>query len=211
MKFHPDDVRSLIASGQAVSHAAVEIRMPGRDIRYWGGAGELELEGATYLGIGDRGLVIASGGMLGEAEGPVTLQLSGVDPALMTADDMAGLRRAPCRVWRLLFNQQSGALVVGYVFASGRLERPKMALKGGEELFEVLLESAGRGSSRATGRRLAAYDQARLTPQDKTLEEIAVSGVKKLYWGGKMPVTAAQMSGGMAGADLVRAVSARLD
>lgn len=193
MKDFGSPARSEIAAGTALSVGAVRIDTLPDPVRVWGGYGEIEIEGETYLGIGDRGLVSVTASALGGAEQNITLEMSGVDPEVLALYDMSALRRAAVICYRLVFDASGHVLLAAPVYARGRLDQaPKEETAGGTATIRALVETAARGLGRGGGRMRSKADQALIDPADDGLKAVSYAGQTTIYFGGRPPQTAAK-------------------
>ena len=191
MRDFGDAARDAIAAGEALSVGAVRIDISPDPICFWGGYGELVIEGQTFLGIGDKGLISATSAAMGGAEENLTLELSGVDPDVLAQWNLSALRRAPVICYRLVFDAHGTTLLAAPVFRRGRIEEaPKSETSGGTATIKALVESAARGLG-ATGARVRSQaDQTLIDPEDDGLKGVSYAGETLVYFGGKIPSTA---------------------
>ena len=155
---------------------------------FWGGYGNLVIDGRAYFGAGDRSLVQASGGTLGGAEQGAQLSLSGVDPDIAARLDISALRGVPVILHRLIFTGTGSALLHASVYLRGRVD--SVALQetpAGTSTLSIGVEGAARGLGRRSERMRTDADQQLVLPGDGGLKRIAYAGDKDIYWGGKPP------------------------
>jgi len=185
--------RAAIAAGRAMSVGAVRIDTLPDPVLVWGGYGELEIEGEIYLGIGDSGLVSVTSSAIGGSEQNIVLELSGVDPDVLALYDMSSLRRAAVICYRLVFDARGQVLLATPVYARGRLDQaPKEETAGGTATVRAMVETAARGLGRGGGRMRSKADQTLIDPTDDGLKAVSFAGQTTIYFGGKVPQTAAQ-------------------
>jgi hypothetical protein len=198
VKIYSPEAEAALLAGTASSCGALAI-LCDPPVRVWGGYGRIEIDGEQYDGIGDAGLVSSSGGALGGGEQSVTLELSGVEPHVMATFDAAMLRRAPCILYRLIFDGSGTQMLHAEVFTRGSLDQcPVEDTPGGTSTIRAIVETAARGLGRRGGRMRTDADQRLIKAADGGLKAIAYAGQKNLYWGGKRPATAASALGGSA-------------
>lgn len=189
MKDFGPDAMAAIASGRVMSVGAVHIATSPDVLALWGGYGELELPdapGVTFLGIGDRGLIRATGAALGGADQGISLELSGVDPALLPLIDPLAAKRAAVVCWRLLFDTSGTQLLAAPIFTRGRVDQVKVReVPGGTATITCLVEGAVRGLGRAGGRMRSDADQRLCDPDDEGFAGVSHAGETVIYWGGK--------------------------
>src|SRR4051812_31727818 len=99
MKTFSDDAIHALERGDAIVSASIEIiPQSGDPIRLWGGYGDADLPAdagtETYNGIGDRGLIQASGGAIGGTAQALTLTLSGIEPEAIAVLDVSEIDKA---------------------------------------------------------------------------------------------------------------------
>lgn len=190
MKLFPPEATAALLKGNAITCGAVAI-LCDPPVRVWGGYGQIEIDGEIYDGIGDAGLVSASAGALGGGEQNVTLELSGVEPAVLATFDAAMVRRAPCILHRLIFDGSGTQLLHAEVFTRGTLDQlPVEDTPGGTATIKAMVETAARGLGRRGGRMRTDADQRLIKADDGGFRNIAYAGQKNLYWGGKRPTRA---------------------
>lgn len=190
MKFFPPDAMAEIEKGGAVTPYAVAIYCD-PPVRVWRGYGRIEIGGEMFDGIGDVGLVSATGGALGGAEQSITLELSGVEPHVIAVFDAAALRRAPCIIYSLVFDSSGTQLLHSQIFARGSLDQiPVEDTPAGTSTIRAMVETAARGLGRRGGRMRTDADQRLIKSNDGGFKAIAYAGEKNLYWGGKKPANA---------------------
>jgi len=190
MKLFPPDAEAAILSGQAIVPSAVAI-LCDPPVRVWRGYGQITIDGELFDGIGDVGLVTATGGSMGGAEQSITLELSGVAPETLAVFDATALRRAPCIIYTLIFDSSGTVLLHSEVFARGSLDQiPVEDTPGGTSIIRAMVETAARGLGRRGGRMRTDTDQRLVEPLDGGFKAISYAGSKNLYWGGKKPAVA---------------------
>lgn len=198
MKDFGDPARAALAAGGAIGVGIVDIDCQPDPVRAWGGYGDQLVDGATFTGVGDRGLVDVVGSAVGDTEQNITLTLSGVDPMMLAAFDMSSLRRAPVVCYRGIFDPVGQNLLAAPVFARGRLDTaPKQETAGADATVSALVETAARGLGRGGGRSRSAADQALVDSADDGFKGVSYAGQVPIYWGGKVPQTAQQALGGV--------------
>jgi hypothetical protein len=197
MKDFGTAAREAIAAGAAMSVGAVYIAVPGEPFAVWGGYGEIEIEGVTYVGIGDRGLVSTSTAAVGSGDQGITLELSGIEPQVLELADTRAANRAEVMVRRLIFDASGRNLLAAPVFARGRLDRIKTKdTIGGTSIITAMVEGAVRGLGRAGGRMRSNADQRMCDADDDGMANVAHAGETSIYWGGKPAQTSQQAFSG---------------
>lgn len=195
MKTFSAEATAALASGDVLTSGAVRLGLP-EPVRFWGGYGPLVIDGEVFGGIGDRGLVEASGGSLGGTAQGAQLTLSGVDPDVVSQIDLQALRGVSVVLWRLLFNGAGSRLLHPAVFLRGRVDRVSTEeTPGGTAAIIVDVEGAARGLGRRSERMRTDADQRLILPEDTGLKRVSYAGGKSIYWGGKPP----ERAGGIAG------------
>lgn len=196
MKIFSEEADAAILKGDAISSGAVEI-MCDPPVRVFGGYGQIEIDGNTFDGIGDRGLASVSGGALGGAEQNVTLELSGVEAKVIATFDAGPLRRVVTVIRRAIFDGSGTQLLHAEVFTRGTLDQiPVEETPAGTSTIRAIVETAARGLGRRGGRMRTDADQRLIKNTDGGFKAIAYAGQKNLYWGGKRPATAGNALGG---------------
>ncbi|MDR7232299.1 hypothetical protein J2X45_003405 [Caulobacter sp. BE264] len=210
MKLLSSEAQAAIEAGTAVSSGAVLIGTTPTPVQVWGGYGELTFGSPAYTfqGVGDHGLIRASGGQLGGAAQGVTLELSGVEPALLALLDQAAIAQAPVIIWRLLFDATGRTLLDYPVFTRGRLDKVvETSTVGGASTLTASVEGAAKALGRNRARTRSDADQRLEEPDDAGFSATAYAGSKVLYLGGKIPANAssggAYVGGGVGGGKFV--------
>ena len=196
MKTFSVQAAAAIASGDVLTSGAVWFG-GSTAVGFWGGFGNIVIDGRPYVGIGDRGLVQASGGTLGGAEQGAELTLSGVDADVAAALEVENLRGVPGVIYRLIFNGAGSVLLHAAVYLRGRVDRaPVEETPGGMAKITISVEGAARGLGRRSERMRSHNDQQLIKPGDGGLSRIAYAGDKDIYWGGQPPQRAGGAMGG---------------
>lgn len=196
MRIYSEAAQAALEEGTALAIGAVRLELTTGPWRVWGGFGPLVLDGETYIGIGDRGLVSVAGGQLGGAEQGATLSLSGVDPDAIALVDTLAVRGAPAVLWELLFDQSGANLLDAHVALRGRCDRmPIEDEVGGGSTITLMIEGAVRGLGKRSGRRRTDADQRLIDGDDGGFKAVSYAGEVTLNWGGKPPVRAGSALG----------------
>lgn len=190
MKTFTTAAMAAIEAGTAIVSGAVEI-LSTPAIRVWGGYGQLLINGATYEGIGDRGMAQVAGGATGGTAQNVTLKLSGIESEVIELLDADEVRGASVAVYRLIFSGDGLTLLDAQVFTRGRLDQlPITETIGGEAAILALIESAARGLGRRGGRMRSDADQRLVKADDGFFRNVSYAPEKNLAWGGKRSAAA---------------------
>lgn len=209
MKIYSEDEIEAFANGTAMDGAAVWISGP-TEFLAWTGHGQLDPElvfgeGAvpaaladkTFVGLGQHGLVKATGGGLGGAAQGLQLVLSGVDPTVLDLVPLAPWRRAPVVVWRLTFNGAGSVLLGAHVHQRGRIDDlVREDTPGAASTINAMVEGAARTAGRFRGRTRSDPDQRLVSASDGGFKHVTYAGEKKLQLGGERPITAGSMQPG---------------
>ena len=201
MKTYTPDALAALEGGDCVSAGAIAILAPGGEVYWWTGHGELVIDGHTFIGIGQHGLITVTGGTLGGAAESIELVLSGVDPAVLDLVDLAQYRRAPFVLWRLIFDSAGTNLLGANVHRRGRLDQLiREDVAGGVAAVKAMVEGAARGAGRGLVRMRADSDQRLAEGTDGGFKHVSFAGEKKLNLGGEAPRSA--RGGALPGASL---------
>ena len=199
MKIYSAPALAALEAGTAIVSGAVFVDLDPA-FRVWGGHGVLALEGADFLGIGDRGLVATSGGTLGTAEQGAEMILSGVDPDTLALIDYPELRGAGVVMWELVFDASGSTLLAANVALRGSIDRVlREDVPGGSSRLRVMVEGAARGLGRRGVRMRSDADQRLYLGTDGGFRRVAYAGQKQLSLGGKPPVQAGSGVGAIGG------------
>jgi hypothetical protein len=202
MKIIAPAALDALAAGQAIVTGAIEI-VSDPPLRVWGGWSEIEFDGRTFEGVGDRGLVQVVGGALGDAAQNITLTLSGIEPETLALLDAAEVSGAPTILWRLIFDQTGNTLLDFNVWARGRLDTLQRQEEiGGTASITAQLETAAKGLGRRGARMRSDADQRLIDANDGFFKNVSYAGEKTLYWGGRRPARAGTVVGGGGGRDV---------
>lgn len=189
MKSFSDEYLDALEAGGVIDVGAVAIYCQPDPVLVWGGYGDIILDGESYRGIGDRGLVSASGAAIGGQAQNLTLSLSGIDPDNLALFSAMTLRDAPVKVWRLGFDSSGTKLLDASVYSRGRLDQvPREDAEDGTATLRALVESAAMGLGRQSGRRNSDADQRLISPTDGSMKAVSYAPKKQLNWGGKIQV-----------------------
>ncbi|MBB4152898.1 hypothetical protein GGQ80_000786 [Sphingomonas jinjuensis] len=190
MKSYSDAAMAAIEAGTAICVGAVEI-LGTPAVRVWGGPWPIAIDGHEYLGVGDRGQAQFYGAGLGAAAQNYTLELSGVDPALLPLLDADEVIDAAVVLRRLIFDGSGTRLLDVHVHRRGRLDQLVTEEEvGGVAVIKAMIEGAARGLRRRGARQRSDADQRLIDPSDGGMKHVSYAGQKMLYWGGKPPATA---------------------
>lgn len=174
-------------AGRGITSGAVKVESTPA-FRVWGGYGDLTIAGETYIGIGQNGLIEATGSQLGGQEQAVELTLSGVDPDILALVDASAVRKARVTIWRLGFDASATVLLDARVFARGVVDNLKReCTPGGAATLKCVVETAARGLGRVTGRLRSDADQRMVNSADGGFSRVTQAGELTLAWGGKPP------------------------
>jgi hypothetical protein len=203
VKTYATAAAAALAGGAVIVAGAVKVATS-TPFLVWSGEGNISLDdgaGAeTYIGIGHRGLINATGSRIGGQEDGIELVLSDVDPdtaAIINAGDARGAR---VTIWRLLFDVSGTQLLDAQVFERGRVDVVRRRkTPGGSATFTAYVETAARGLGRKTGRMTSDADQRMISATDNSLTQVTVAGELTLAWGGKPPSRAGQALPGVGG------------
>lgn len=181
---------AALEAGDCKVAGAIAILGPS-PVRWWTGHGDLLIDGQTFTGIGQYGLISTTGGTLGGAAEPTELVLSGVDPAVLDLVDLAQYRRAPFVLWRLIFDSAGTNLLGANVHRRGRLDQLiREDVAGGVAAVKAMVEGAARGAGRGLVRMRADSDQRLAEGTDGGFKHVSFAGEKKLNLGGERPASA---------------------
>lgn len=187
MKVMSPEALEALATGRAVVSGAVEFQTL-TPFRRWGGYSEIEIDGETYLPLGDRGIVRASAGSVGSAAQGMTIELSGIPPTDIAQINTAQLRSVAVTCRRLIFDQHGLTLLDESVHERGRVDSvARNESGGGESKISVTVDGSVRGLGRRSGRMRTDADQRLILSTDGGRKHVSYAGDRTLYWGGKPP------------------------
>jgi len=200
--------QAALVAGDVIEAGALAI-MTSSPVGLWGGDGNLVIDGVTHIGLGDRFMLLETGGALGGEEQGAEVTLSGVDPDVEVLRALSDLRGAPVVARRLIFNGTGATLLETEVRIRGRVDQlPGEETPGGESVIRLKIEGAARGAGRRGGRMRTDADQRLINGTDGGFRRISHAGEVTLYWGGKPPQRASQAMSKSYGGMLGRVISA---
>ena len=148
------------------------------------GIGDLLWGSNTYQGIGSLGkLGVISEGTDVKADG-TSLQLSGIDPTLLS-ESMADVKvGAPAKVWLALFDRVTGAMLgAPYPMFVGMVDAPQILVGGDTVTISLPLESRLSNLQRPRMQRYTAADQRRKYPTDSGFNWVESLNSQSMRWG----------------------------
>lgn len=200
--------QAALVAGDVIEAGALAV-MTSSPVGFWGGDGDLVIDGVTHIGLGDRFMLLETGGALGGEEQGAEVTLSGVDPDVEALRALSDLRGAPVVARRLIFNGTGATLLETEVRIRGRVDQlPGEETPGGESVIRLKIEGVARGAGRRGGRMRTDADQRLIIGTDGGFRRISHAGEVTLYWGGKPPQRASQAMSKSYSGLLGRAVSA---
>lgn len=204
MKDFSPEALAALASGDVIVSGAVRLGLPTPRC-FWGGHGPLDLDGETYLGVGDKGLVSVSSGTLGGQEQGAELTLSAIDADVVAELNTRELRGVSVVIRRLIFNGSGSTLLQDSVYLRGRVDRaPIEETPGGTSVLRIAVEGAARGLGRRSERMRTDADQRLISATDGSFRKVAWAGEKTINWGGKPAVRGGTAFGGRGVLDFLR-------
>ncbi|MDP7151171.1 MAG: hypothetical protein QGI08_15085 [Paracoccaceae bacterium] len=152
-------------------------------LRLWSGLGEIPWNGETWSGAG----YLLGLGALEEstevAASGVTISLSGVDPALVSAAIADARQGLPGKVWIGLLDE-NGAIIADPVQAfAGRLDVPEITDDATRCTISISYESRLIDLTTPRNWRYTHESQQVLYPGDKGLEYVAAIQDQEVTWG----------------------------
>lgn len=194
MKIYSDEALAAMESGEAIVAGALAIYCDDPAF-VWGGPWPITLDGDTYLPIDDSGVGSMIGGQIGGTEQNTTLTLSGVDPDTLALLDAVGLRQAPTKLYRLIFDGSGTVMLDARVVKRGLIDDVFVQdEQGGKAQIQISIESAARGLGRSGRRMRTDADQRLIDPTDGFFKHVTYAGTKTIYFGGKPSSAAAGVS-----------------
>jgi hypothetical protein len=186
MRTYSREAMAAIEAGETIGVGALKVSTPQGVARFWGGYGELMIDGEPYAGVGDRSLVNASGGSLGTAAQATTITLSGVDPDTLSLVPLDTARNAPAVLYRLTFDGSGRKPLSAQVHLRGRCSTlSREDTPGGAAKLVLTILGPAAGLGRALSRRRTDADQRLITGADSGMKHISYAGNVTLALGGK--------------------------
>lgn len=191
MRTFSSEAQAALVAGDVIEAGALAV-MTASPVGFWGGDGNLVIDGVTHIGLGDRFMLLETGGSLGGEEQGAEVTLSGVDADVEILRTLDGLRGAPVICRRLIFNGTGSTLLQAEVRIRGKVDQmPGEETPGGTSTVTLKIEGAARGAGRRGGRARTDADQRLINGTDGGFRRISHAGEVTLYWGGKPPERAA--------------------
>lgn len=157
------------------------------------------IDGETYLGTGGLGRVSAASEDGETGAKRITVELSGVDPALLSIALQENYQGRRGTVSYGLLAEDHGVIDEPVIVFRGRMDTQPIEL-GSTASIQVNIESRLADWDRPRGGRLTDEEQKRRHPGDRFLEFVASTVEKDLVWGSgggtSQPVVIQQSGGG---------------
>lgn len=152
---------------------------------FWSGVGEIELDGSTFQGIGNKGLITPISSRVGGSAESLSLHLSGLDPDIAAMIETEQYHQKPVTIWRLVFAPDGFTLLGLMTFMRGRVDFVVInETVGGDAEIEVVVEGPRRDMNRSGGRVLSNADQRVLGGAgDASAKHMSYAGKKTMNWG----------------------------
>lgn len=157
------------------------------------------IDGEVYLGAGELGRISAASEDGETGAKRITVELSGVNPALLSIalqEDYQGRRGT---VWYGLLDVDHVVIDDPVIVFRGRMDTQPIEL-GATATIQVNIESRFADWDRPRGGRLTDEEQKRRHPNDRFLEFVASTVEKDIVWGSggsaTQPVVMQQSGGG---------------
>ena len=120
-----------------------------------------------------------------------------MDPDVAAAVQLGLLRRAAAVVRRLIFDGSGHTLLDAHVFSRGRVDTAERnETPGGNATLTANVEGSAKSLGRAGGRMRTFEDQLLIDAGATGFRRVSFAGQVVLYWGGKIPASAAQVANG---------------
>ncbi len=152
----------------------------------WGGIGELNWNGSTWLGIGNMGEI---GRIQSDTKGAIPsldLSLLGLDPDILQQATSNGYRGRRGRVWLACFDSDLKMQGEPALFFAGEISGLSF-VDGQERRIRVTLDSRMALLKQNKPRYRTDEDQQRKSSGDKFFSFLPSLGNRTLYWGLKSP------------------------
>ena len=177
------EFEAALASGDLRPALLFEGSFASGTLRLWSGLGEITWNGQTWSGAGHLlGLGVIEESTEVAASG-VTITLSGVDPALVSAAIADARQGLPGRIWLGLLDE-AGALIADPVQAfSGRLDVPQISDDASHCTIAISYESRLIDLTTPRNWRYTHESQQALHLGDRGLEYVAAIQDQDVTWG----------------------------
>lgn len=195
MKNYSPATLDAIARGEIIVSGAIAIYCD-PPVFLFGGYGTIEIDGDTYLGIGDRTLAQQSNGAIGGSEQNLSIGMSGIDPAALALLEASEVQNAPAKLYRLVADSSGTKVLDARIFKRGRVDQlPIQDTIGGTATITAQLETAARGLGRQGYRMRSDADQRLIDPEDGFFKHVSYAATKTIYLNGGKPSSAGSAAG----------------
>ena len=137
----------------------------------------------VFTGVGSLGSIgMIEEGSDGKVEG-TTVSLSGIDPVFLAASLTDIKLGAPAMIWLAILNSQMQTVGQPYLWFSGLVDKPPIAI-GSEEISVTLyLENLLSNHDRPSALKYTTADQRLLYPDDTSMDHVEELNDQALIWG----------------------------
>ena len=145
--------------------------------------GKLSWDGQTWLGVGGFGSVSAVEEGTDDTPKPITLTLSGIDSALVTAALTEHYYGKSCTLYSAWFDENGALLADPEPEWEGRISDMDVTVGHGSSSIEVNCESRLIIWSRTNGAEYTDEDQQHKFAGDPFFDQMAVQADQAVIWG----------------------------
>ena len=177
------DFEAALASGDLRPVILFEGTFASGTLRLWSGLGDITWNGEIWAGAGT---LLSLGGIEESTEvaaSGVTITLSGVDPALVSAAIADARQGLPGRIWLGLSGQDDAIIADPVQAFSGRLDVPQISDDASHCTISISYESRLIDLTTARNWRYTHESQQVLHPGDRGLEYVAAIQDQDVTWG----------------------------
>jgi hypothetical protein len=195
VKDYSSEALDAIERGEVIVSGAVAIYCE-PPVFVFGGYGTIEIDGDTYVGIGDRTLAQTSSGAIGASEQNLSIGVSGIDPEALQLLEASEIQSAPAKTYRLVADGSGTKVLDCRIFKRGRVDQLSIQdVIGGTATVTAELESAARGLGRQGYRMRSDADQRLIDPLDGFFKHVSYAATKTIYLNGGKPSSAGSAAG----------------
>ena len=171
-----------------VMFIAVDFDFPSGHARFWSGFGDLVLNGNTFTGSGELGIVSVSSETANLVAERKTFRLSGVDPSIVAESDIDGsFGRSVIEYFGFLNSAAMTLIAAPEVNWEGRIDSFRR-VDGKEPIIEVNAEHRMVLLDRTDGWRYTHEHQQQFFSGDNGFDQLAALETKTVIWGGRRAV-----------------------
>lgn len=175
-------ITTAIAAATVRPLIMVRVDFDSGTLAWHSGFGVVTLDGVNYLGLGTLGSISQVTEQPGVQSSTITLNVSGIDPAVVALALTEPYINRKCYVHLTFLNEEDEPLVATPILIfEGTLDQIEGQM-GAEALFRLTVKSRLADWERVRKLRYTDADQQKLYPGDKGMEYIPQMSERMLIW-----------------------------